>query len=145
MSDFTLRRALARDSEKLVDCIDAAYSIYSSTIDNLPAVSDGIDQAITQNLVWVAEVGSRIAGGMVVVPQKDFLLLENIAVHPDCSGMGLGRALITQAEQICLNLGLRQIRLSTHEKMPENVAIYTHLGFIETGRSDSKVHMVREL
>ena len=59
--------------------------------------------------------------------------------------MGLGRALIDRAEQDCLNLGLHEIRLSTHEAMPQNVVIYSHLGWRETGRSDNKVRMSKEV
>ena len=145
MPNFTVRRAQARDSNELIDCIDAAYSIYSSKIDDLPAVSEGIAEAIQHHRVWVAEVERQIVGGMVLVPHDDFLLLENIAVHPEHSGMGLGRALIDRAEKDCLNLGLHEIRLSTHEEMPQNVVIYSRLGWRESGRSDNKVHMSKEV
>ncbi|MGI9258939.1 MAG: GNAT family N-acetyltransferase, partial [Gammaproteobacteria bacterium] len=66
-------------------------------------------------------------------------------VRPECTGMGLGRALIHQAERDCRELGLPEIRLSTHVDMPENVAIYSRLGWVETGRSGNKVHMSKAL
>ncbi len=141
MSNFTVRRAQARDSSDLAECIKAAYSIYSSRIDDLPAVSEGIVDAIEHHRVWIAEIEHQIVGGLILVPHDDFLLLENIAVRPEQSGLGLGRALIRKAEKDCLDLGLHEIRLSTHEDMPENVAIYSRLGWRETGRSNNKVHM----
>ena len=144
MSNFTLRRAEARDSKELADCIEAAYSVYSSRIDDLPAVSEGVADAIQQHRVWVAET-QHIVGGLILVPCDDFLLLENIAVRPESTGMGIGRALIQQAEIDCQELGLQEIRLSTHEEMPENVAIYSRLGWAETGRSGNKVHMSKAI
>jgi len=145
MPHFTLRRAEARDSSELASCIDAAYSIYAETIDDLPDVSGGIATAIERSRVWIAELGPRVAGGMVLVPHDSYLILENIAVRPECAGLGVGRALINQAEQDGVELGLTEIRISTHEDMPQNVAIYSRLGWIETGRSGNKVHMSKKI
>ncbi|MGI9259545.1 MAG: GNAT family N-acetyltransferase, partial [Gammaproteobacteria bacterium] len=110
MPNFTLRRAEARDSEELAGCIEAAYSVYASRIDDLPAVGQGVANAIEKHRVWVAET-KHIIGGLILILRDDFLLLENIAVRPECTGMGLGRALIHQAERDCRELGLPEIRL----------------------------------
>jgi ribosomal protein S18 acetylase RimI-like enzyme len=68
------------------------------------------------------------------VPQPDHLLLDNIAVRPDQQGQGLGRRLIAFAEDEARRLAFAELRLYTHEKMVENIALYTRLGFAETGR-----------
>ena len=145
MSNSTLRPAEARDAEGLSECIEAAYSIYASRIHDLPAVADGIPEAIGSNRVWVVELEGRIVGGMILVIKDDYMIVENIAVRPECAGMGLGRTLIERAEEDCRKLGLKEIRLSTHEDMPENVTIYSRLGWAETGRSGNKVHMSKVL
>ncbi len=141
MTNFKLRRAQARDSRALSACIDAAYSIYASRVNDLPAVSEGISHAIENHRVWVAETGHDIVGGIILIPHDDFMLLENVAVHPASSGLGLGRALIEHAEAECLAFGLHELRLSTHTDIPENIQLYTHLGWRETGRTGNKVHM----
>lgn len=145
MPTFMIRRAEARDSEESAECIDEAYSIYAARIDDLPAVSEGIAETIEHHRVWVAEIEHQIAGVLILVVNDTFVLLENIAVRPGNTGTGLGRALIAQAEQDCRDLGLGEIRLSTHEDMPENVAIYSRLGWHETGRSGNKVHMSKNI
>ena len=145
MPDFTIRRAQARDSDALSECIDAAYSIYTSRISDLPAVSESIPDAIANHRVWVAEIEHTIVGGVILVPHDSFLVLENVAVHPESSGMGLGRALMERAEADCLELGIPELRLSTHQDMPENVRLYAHLGWRGTGRSGNKVHMSKEV
>ncbi len=145
MSRIAIRRAKSEDADALADCIDAAYSIYADRIADLPAVSDGVAEAISRHRVWVAEMDGRLVGGLVLVPHDDCLFLENIAVRPESAGSGLGRALIARAEQDCLDLGLREIRLSTHQDMPENIAIYSRLGWKETGRSGNKVHMSKSI
>jgi len=62
------------------------------------------------------------------------MLLDNIAVRPDRQGHGLGRRLIAFAETEARRRGFTELRLYTHERMTENIALYTRLGFIETGR-----------
>jgi ribosomal protein S18 acetylase RimI-like enzyme len=145
MAILSLRLALARDAKELAECIEAAYSIYAERVRDLPAVSAGVLNAIENSRVWVAEIAGQIVGGLILVPHDDFLLLENIAVRPGSSGLGLGRALISQAVQDCRELGLHEIRLSTHKDMPENIAIYSRLGWKETGRSNNKVHMSKRV
>ena len=126
-------------------CIEAAYSVYADRITDLPSVSEGVAESIRSDRVWVVEIEQEIAGGMILVPHDEFLMLENIAVRPDAAGAGLGRVLIAQAEQDCRDLGLSEIRLSAHVDMPENVTIYTRLGWKETGRSKNKVHMSKRV
>src|SRR5438105_5359708 len=71
---------------------------------------------------------------IVLLPKPDHLLLDNIAVRPDRQGHGLGRQLIAFAEAEARRLGDAELRLYTHEKMTENIALYMRLGFVETGR-----------
>lgn len=145
MQKLTIRRAEAQDADLLSDCIDAAYSVYSSRIADLPSVSDGIAQTIESSRVWIAEADAGIVGGIILTPHEEFMMLENVAVHPDSAGMGIGAALIRQAEVECLEFGLQELRLSTHVDMPENVHLYEHLGWLETGRSGNKVLMSKNI
>lgn len=142
---FTIRRAEAQDVGPLSDCIDAAYSIYASRITDLPSVSEGTAQSIESSRVWVAETEDDIVGGIILVPHENFMLLENVAVRSDSSGMGIGAALIKQAETDCLEFGLHQLRLSTHRDMPENVRLYEHLGWRKSGRSGNKILMSKDI
>ena len=136
-----MRRAVTGDAPELSRCIDAAYSIYATRISDLPAVSEGIADEISNHLVRVAESDGTIAGGIIMIPDDGFLLVANIAVHPDHSGKGLGRELMELAASECRQRGLSELRLITHAGIPENVSLYEHLGWRETGRSGNKVHM----
>ncbi|MEE9334172.1 MAG: GNAT family N-acetyltransferase [Granulosicoccaceae bacterium] len=141
MSKYTIRRAKLPDSVSLSDCINAAYSVYEPRITDLLSVSDGIVQSIESDRVWVAETEQGVVGGIILSLRDEFIMLENIAVHPDNSAMGIGAALIKRAELDCLELGFFEMRLSTHIDMPENVRLYEHLGWQETGRMANKIHM----
>lgn len=73
------------------------------------------------------------------------LHLDNLAVHPDHGGKGLARRLITTAEQAARADGYDTLHLATHVDMPNNVALYTRLGWVEIQRSGNKVMMAKPL
>ena len=62
------------------------------------------------------------------------MLLDNVAVHPDFQGQGLGHRLIDLAETEARAEGYAHLDLYTHEHMPENIELYLSLGYIETQR-----------
>jgi len=145
MADWILRRAEPNDADALANCIDAAYGAYAERISDLPAVSADCAGEITRHQVWVAEIGDRIAGGLVLIPEADFMLLANVAVHPVHTGAGLGRALIALAESESADQGFREMRLTTHVDMPENVRLYAHLGWEMGQTRGNKVSMKKAI
>lgn len=145
MARWKIRPAAIGDVVPLETCIDAAYAGYRNRIQDLPPVSEGVADDIKSNLVWVAELDRAIVGGLILILKDEYAMLSNIAVDPDCSGMGIGRSLIEHAEAQCRSLKKAELRLSTHVAMPENVQVYEHLGWKETERSGNKVHMTKSL
>jgi ribosomal protein S18 acetylase RimI-like enzyme len=91
---------------------------------------------VAEGRSWVAEADGRIAGVLEVRAGRGHLLLEDVAVHPDRQGEGIGRALIAHAEALAVEAGLPAVRLYTNERMHENVALYAALGYEETGRGE---------
>lgn len=145
MTGWTLRPAAPQDSDRLAACIDAAYDTYRAKITDLPDVSAGLAEDIQVHTVWVAERNGTIIGGVVLIQCDDYLMVANVAVDPSCKGQGLGRALMALAETECRDRGLTEMRLSTHVSMPQNVALYTHLGWDTYGQSGNKIHMRKHI
>jgi ribosomal protein S18 acetylase RimI-like enzyme len=131
-----IRRARPEDREAVEAIVRDAYSIYIPRMGKPPGpMLDDYDVLIADGAVSVLEANDGlIAAILVLLPKPDHLLLDNIAVRTDCQGQGLGRQLIAFAEAEARWLGHRELRLYTHETMSENIALYTRLGFIETGR-----------
>lgn len=144
-SRWKIRPAAINDAVPLETCIDAAYAAHRNRIQDVPPVSEGVADDIKSNLVWVAELDRSVVGGVILVLKDEYAMLTNIAVDPDCSGLGIGRALIEHAEAQCRTMKKTELRLSTHVAMPENVRLYEHLGWKETERSGNKVHMTKFL
>ena len=145
MEDWTIRRADIRDADGLGRCIDAAYAQYAGRIDDLPPMSEDCAGEIANHVVWVAEAGGKIVGGLVLVPSEGFMLLANVAVHPDRRGTGIGRRLLTLAETEALGRGYDEMRLNTHADMPENLRLYLGNGWLQVSQQGKKVGMRKVL
>ena len=145
MDELTIRRAEVNDADGLGRCLDAAYATYRERIADLPSMSENCAEEIAEHLVWVAEAGGKIVGGLVLIRDDGFMLLANVAVHPDLRGKGLGRRLLTLAETEARDRGFTELRLTTHAEMPENLELYARNGWLQTGRDGNKVRMRKAL
>ena len=65
------------------------------------------------------------------------MLIENVAVDPRWQREGLGRRLMAFAEDEARRRSLATMLLYTNERMVENIALYTRLGYLETERRPS--------
>ncbi len=131
-----IRPAQQEDLAAVVACAEAAYAKYVERIGRKPApmVADFAAQ-IDQGLVFVAsDHDQAMLGYVVCYGRGDHLHLENVAVHPQAQGRGVGRALIAFAEGKARSEGLVAVELYTNAKMSENLALYPALGYHETGR-----------
>jgi ribosomal protein S18 acetylase RimI-like enzyme len=128
-----LRLATAEDLPAIKALIDASYTRYLTRMDKRPApMLRDYGPSVAEGTTWV--VGDPVVAVLTLYPREDHLLVENVAVHPDAQGRGLGRELMSFAEQEAARRGLTRMALVTHEVMTENQAIYARLGYTEVER-----------
>lgn len=133
---IAIRPASARDVARMQAIVDQAYAIYIPRIGKKPGpMLDDYAARVAEGAAWVAEQDGQVAGILVLLPEADHLLLDNVAVAPEAHGKGVGRALVAFAEAEARRRGHAEIRLYTHEKMTENIAMYPRLGYAETHRA----------
>ena len=145
-----IRPARPDEADAVRDVVHAAYRHYISRISKPPGpMLDDYPRRIADGQAWVLEDAGTIRGILVLEETPDGFLLDNIAVSPDGQGKGYGRALMEFAEAEATRRGFSEIRLYTHEKMTENIALYTRIGFVETHRVSEKgfdrVYMTKPL
>ena len=134
MTEF--RKAGPADVPELSRLARSAYAVYQPRMRRPPApVTADYAAAVRAGQVWVAEEGGRLAGLVVLADASGALLLENIAVHPDAQGRGLGAGLLALAEREAARRGMAEIRLYTNEAMTANLAYYPRHGYTETHRA----------
>jgi GNAT superfamily N-acetyltransferase len=82
----------------------------------------------------VIEDECELAGVVVLEDTPDALQVENVAVRPQSQGRGLGRALLSFADDEARRRGYGAVILYTNVHMTENLARYPKLGYVEVGR-----------
>jgi GNAT superfamily N-acetyltransferase len=125
------RLARADDVPQLEAIVDAAYAKYIPRIGMRPIpMDDDYAARVERAEAWVlGDVDALI----VLVPDEEWLLVDNVAVRPDLQGRGLGRRLLAFAEEEARRRGYAEVRLYTNEKMTENRALYARLGYEQIG------------
>ncbi len=71
---------------------------------------------------------------IVLAVADEGFLVDNVAVDPCYRGKGLGKALLEFAEAEARRAGFDSIYLYTHEKLTENLALYSRIGYVEYDR-----------
>ncbi len=140
-----IRKARPSDVVGLASCLDAAYARYVDRVQDMPSVSEGCVEDIAQNQVWVATDDGKIIGGLFLIAEPGFMKLANLAVHPESGGRGVGGKLMALAEGQAVEQGYHEMRLNTHVAMPENVELYSHLGWQQLQTSGNTITMRKGL
>ena len=134
-----IRPAQVENAAAISECVAAAYRHYIARIGKPPwPMLDDYTAVIQQHLVFILVDGMRIIGVLVLIRQDKNLLLDNVAVHPEYQGRGLGRELVALAEEEAQRLGYTAVTLYTNERMTENIEIYKKLGYTETERKTER-------
>lgn len=123
--------------------MQAAYSGYQQRLggQRLPPMDADYLSEINNYPTWVVESDGNIVGGLVMSFENNQAAIENIAVNPACQGQGIGRALIEFAEARASEQNHSELKLTTHALLAENIALYRHLGWEETGSNGTRVFM----
>jgi GNAT superfamily N-acetyltransferase len=135
MSAVSLRTATRVDAPLVSACVCAAYERYIERIGK-PPESMLVDYArvVEQREVTVAVCRGVIVGVLVLGQTDEGFQIISVAVHPSFQKQGLGRTLLRLAEAEAVRRGHESICLSTNEKMVENQALYSKIGYVEYDR-----------
>lgn len=125
---------MPQDENAMREIAEAAYSIYLDRMDNkpFPMLLEDYAARIAAGQAYVLDDGNGVQAYMVLVPQDDdAMLLDNIAVRPQCQNSGYGRVLMSWAEYVARDQGKKWIILYTNEAMRENLDWYPRLGYVD--------------
>lgn len=135
MTALRFRPAEPDDHDWIVATVEDAYEQYVEAIGKRPApMLEDYVARIADGLVTVALHGDARVGMIVAWPIDEHLYVDSVAVPMAGQGLGVGTALLEQAEQQARRLGLAEIRLYTNELMTANLTFYPRRGFTETHR-----------
>ncbi len=135
MGEYLFRPAIGADVPKVAELVNDAYGHWVERLGMLPRpMTDDYAEVIANRRVTVAESDGTIVGLIVLAVDDEEFLIDNVVVDPSHRGKGLGRALLEFAESEARRAGFDSIYLYTHEKMAENLALYSRIGYVEYER-----------
>jgi GNAT superfamily N-acetyltransferase len=130
-----IRPARAEEAEAIHALVRSAYAMYVPRIGREPApMTDDYAELIAGGKVWVMDDEGDLAGVVVLDDTPEALQVDNVAVRPEYQGRGLGRALLSFADDEARRRGYDAVILYTNLHMTENVGRYPRLGYVEVGR-----------
>ena len=99
---WTIRKAVVSDEEVLAECMHASYLIYTSRLGGktLPPMRVDYKEEIRTSPVWIAEFDGMLVGGLILMPEEEYMTIANVAVHPQFQGKGLGRGPLWSLEKL---------------------------------------------
>jgi ribosomal protein S18 acetylase RimI-like enzyme len=133
-SSTVIRPATAGDAGAIGELVERAYGPWLPIVGLRPAPMDADYGALVAEGDVFVVGDSEVAGVLVLRPEGDALMVENVAVDPARQGEGLGRALLDFACDQAAARGIEELRLYTHERMTSNVELYERLGWEEYDR-----------
>ena len=132
---MTPRPARPSDLNAVVELSRRAYEPYEAVLGITPVpVTEDYGPRIERGEVWVLEDGEAHVGLVVLEDHGDRSVLFSVAVAPERQSAGIGRKLLSFAEETARKRGHRTLALYTNAKMERNIRIYSQCGYRETGR-----------
>jgi ribosomal protein S18 acetylase RimI-like enzyme len=111
-------------------------------------MTDDYAEVVRTHRVVVAERGGETIGLVVLGVDDEGFFVDNVAVDPSHQGIGVGKTLLEHAESAARDAGFDSIYLYTHERMVENLTLYTRIGYVEYDRrlfGDARVVFLRKV
>lgn len=99
--------------------------------DDEPIAVDELAAYAADGRSWVAEVGGAVAGYVLVDVVDGAAHVEQVSVHPDHQGTGVGRALLEHVRRWAAERAMAAVTLTTFREVPWNAPLYRHLGFVD--------------
>ena len=136
-SGYTLRRATYNDLPFLGNVEMSAGQAFASC-PGLEAIADSttielsrLENMLTADLLWAVTVDCTICGFLGAGKVAGYLHLEEVSVHQEHQGKGIGRMLIEEVIEESRKRKLVGVTLTTYRDVPFNGPLYSKFGFVE--------------
>jgi len=128
-----LRTAVLADVEALARLINAAFRVEQPFIEGDRINPDGVRAYLEKGKFLLAEDAAGLTGCVYVELHGDRGYLGLLGVEPRRQGTGLGRKLMTAAEDFFRQAGCVAVDLRVVSARTPLPSFYRHLGYFETG------------
>jgi GNAT superfamily N-acetyltransferase len=117
----------------------------SARADDPPYTTDELTELVDSGAALVAELGGDVVGFMLMEELDGAAHVEELSVHPDAQGRGLGTALLDAADGWAAERGFHAVTLTTFRDVPWNRPFYERRGYRVVGGTDLTGGMRRKV
>ncbi|MEM9907666.1 MAG: GNAT family N-acetyltransferase [Cyanobacteria bacterium P01_D01_bin.44] len=147
---LALRPAISADADAVKALTCRVFEKYIEQIGRIPRpMLADYELVIANEHVWVVEENNQLVAVLVLAIRENHYHINSIAVRPDKQRQGLGKALLSHAEDQSIQAGYCEIWLHTNETMTHNIRLYTSVGYKEmyrqTKQGTDSLYMKKEL
>lgn len=141
MSEITLQRLNEgfKRWDELLALILASFAYMNDRIDPpssaLALTPQSLREKAKTEIGFVALDGNQLAGCVFCRPEPNSLYIGKLAVLPATQGKGIGKRLLTLAEETAREHGLEVLRLETRIELTGNHATFASWGFRKTAEN----------
>lgn len=136
--DIRFREATTEDSPRLIELINAAFSI-ETFLDGTRTNEERLAQTLANGTILVAEdAAGRLLASIYMENRGERSYLGMLAVDPARQREGLGRRLMTEAESRLRAQGCKAVDIVVLNLRPELPPIYQRFGYVITGAEPFK-------
>ena len=156
MNDVEIRKASLNDVRNIAKLNDEVYKNmvegrkeFFKPCSESPDMTEFFEKTIEENeaLIVVAEIDGDFAGyvyASIIDEQDDlidipFVMVDQIAVVKDMRGFGIGKNLLSKAEQWAIDKGINVVQLGVFEMQNEAIKLYEKRGYKPIMRKMEKV------
>lgn len=127
---LTFEAARPKDAAEIREVVRAAYAKWVAIVgrEPMPMKAD-YAAAIDNHRIEIACLAGKAVGVIETDFREDHLWIENVAVSPDHQDKGLGRQLLSRAEQRAVEANRSELRLLTNAAFVGSIAFYEKAGF----------------
>jgi GNAT superfamily N-acetyltransferase len=148
-----IRPAMPNDLPKIIqliaEVVPAMTALGNFQWDSHYPNADTFTNDIDKNQLWIAEIKDQIAGITAITTDQEpeyikvgwdiserAIVTHRLAVSPQYRGLGIGTALLHQAEQEALRRGIKTLRIDTNTSNQATQKLFPKLGYVFAGEID---------
>jgi ribosomal protein S18 acetylase RimI-like enzyme len=132
--EVNLRKAEIDDAARVAALITLAFRVEEFFVDGDRTNADAVRARMQQGAFLVGEdVNRALAGCVYVETRGNRGYFGMLSIDPERQGQGLGRQLVTTAEEHCRAAGCRVMEIEVVNLRTELPPFYRRLGYIEAG------------